>query len=346
MIVDARTVIAVFLFGVSALVALAACGAALRAIFARAGRARAGRARDGGIRGGRARGRSAWDAHGPLLGLLLAVLAALQLVGVPLFYLVLQGYVPGLADRGVMCAYGVTRIQPELVRMTQVLGPLALYAAALWLAFASAAGEREAQGGAARPLHLALALCAGALGLAQSAAALAYFVAPKGVTEVTCCGAVTGAAAAALRLDPGTRDSNFGAPWVFWSAQLLLALALGLRGRAGTVWGVRGVRLGKFSDLALAALACGMAWISYAFWRDQLAPAVLGLPYHRCVYELLTETRGLGFAALCQAMALALATWPLLLRWAGDAGEAGARAARGSLVLALSGALIVAVHCL
>ena len=51
-------------------------------------------------------------------------------------------------------------------------------------------------------------------------------------------------------------------------------------------------------------------------WVDVLAPRVLRLPYHHCVYELITGTPALGLAALLAIAGSAGLSGPLaLLAW-------------------------------
>ena len=78
--------------------------------------------------------------------------------------------------------------------------------------------------------------------------------------------------------------------------------------------------------------------------RDELAPRVLGLPYHRCVYELLTDTRALGLAALLLFGATCSAAWPPLLRSAPEGERVGVALYRSGFVLHISSLLLVAVH--
>lgn len=265
-----------------------------------------------------------------LLGLLLGALFVVRLVGLPLHYLVLKSYVPFLADQGAMCAYGVTRVQAEWVRAVQALGPAFLFTAGLWLAFAAAC---------ARP-RLLLASFAASLALASSVAELIYLAADKGGQAVTCCTQFSSAPATLERVGVQWAASPLAHPASFALLQLVLLAGAAWMGRSDARH--RGARA-WFGPLLALAGAANLA-VSHAFWRDELAPRVLGLPYHRCVYELLTDTRALGLAALLLLGATACAVWPPLLRGARDGARVGVALYRAGFVLHLSSLLLVVVH--
>jgi len=265
-----------------------------------------------------------------LLGLLLGALFTVRLFGLPLHYLVLKSYVPFLADQGVMCAYGVTRVQAEWVRAVQALGPAFLFTAGLWLAFAAAC---------ARP-RLALASVAASLALASSIAELIYLAADKGGQAVTCCTQFSSAPATLERVGVQWTASPLAHPASFALLQLVLLVGAPWMGRAAAVHRSARAWLGPLLTVAAAANLA----VSHAFWRDELAPRVLGLPYHRCVYELLTDTRALGLAALLLFGATCSAAWPPLLRSAPEGERVGVALYRSGFVLHISSLLLVAVH--
>ena len=310
MILNGWTVTAAFLAVCSALLGLVTLVALLRA---------RARHRDDD-------GRSVTD----LLGLLLGSLVIVRLVALPLHYLVLKSYVPFLADQGVMCAYGVTRVQAGWVRAIQALGPAFLFTAGLWLASAAAS---------ARP-RLALAAVAAALAIASSGVELIYLAADKGGEAVTCCTQFSSAPAALEQAGVRWTSSPLAEPTTFGGLQLLLLV--------GAWWLARGAaarrNAPKWLGPTLALAAAANLWVSHAFWRDELAPRVLGLPYHRCVYELLTDTRALGLAALLSLMATACVVWPPLLRGAPGGERVGRELYRTGALLQLSSLLLVIVH--
>ncbi|MCL4456289.1 MAG: hypothetical protein M1147_03925 [Nitrospirae bacterium] len=66
-----------------------------------------------------------------LLGLMATVILFVRLLSWPLFYAALQSYVPDV--HGAMCIFGVTRLQPGLTGIVQVLKPLVFFSIGAWL---------------------------------------------------------------------------------------------------------------------------------------------------------------------------------------------------------------------
>jgi hypothetical protein len=99
----------------------------------------------------------------------------------------------------------------------------------------------------------------------------------------------------------------------------------------------------------VVALAAANIWLTYQVWLGTLAPRVLGLPHHHCVYELFTGTLALGPAALLAVAGTGALCWAALLepfRARAPAGVATLQRtvwALGAIAIA-SEALIVAVH--
>src|SRR5262249_49616077 len=109
----------------------------------------------------------------------------LNLLSWPLFYLLLQSYVPEW--EGVMCIYGVTRIGagsvgparflPPLVTALQAVKPALVFLSGAWFVlYLINRGTRTAP--LTGRVHL-LVLAAGLLGVADAAAEGAYLVIPK-----------------------------------------------------------------------------------------------------------------------------------------------------------------------
>lgn len=66
-----------------------------------------------------------------LLLLMATVILFVKLLSWPFFYVALQSYVPNI--HGAMCIFGVTRIQPELTGIVQILKPLVFFSIGGWL---------------------------------------------------------------------------------------------------------------------------------------------------------------------------------------------------------------------
>lgn len=268
------------------------------------------------------------DTDGALLGLLLGTLLTVQALALPLCYWLLKSYVPHLAHTGVMCAYGVSETHPRLVDAMLALGPFSLFLGGLWFV-KGWMGIRTL-----RPL---LAAATGASAIGASIALALFIFADKGRAQIACCSEAFGGAQVA-----GTRGASAalseGAVSLLHlglaSAQLLLGAAL-----ARTP-----ARRGTALPWITALLALASAPVTLWFWRDALSPRVLGLPYHRCAFELLTDTRALGVAALFTVTGHFLLLWPPLTGRALRREELQPKLYVAALLALISAHLIVAVH--
>lgn len=252
------------------------------------------------------------EEHSHLLLLSIVVLGVVRAVAWPLFYLVLDSYVGEMAPLGVMCAFGVTRVEPELVLALQILKPLALWGAGLWLLWALV--DRRASTAPLLGIRLAAAVPLGLLALAESAVEIVYVTREKLGATVTCCSQLLTSSAApsiglgAMGLTP--LPSGASSLWIFGLAN---ALVIGLAARLGRT-GIRQGTAGSLVAIVAALFAANNLVITHAAWTVHLAPRVLGLPYHHCVYELLTDTIALGPAAALAVVGNAGLLWPLLLQ--------------------------------
>ncbi|HUR29734.1 MAG TPA: hypothetical protein VM509_16200 [Planctomycetota bacterium] len=285
MILDTRTIALLFVDGLSAgLVLLLAWIAA---------RARLGR-----------RPAAELEDLGSLLALSLCALFALRIVAWAGFFLVLDGCVPSLAENGVMCAFGVVQLRPELAHFALWAKPAAVGALISW--WAVAAAERDAEDAQFQRLRFALVLPVAVLVGLEIAGEARWIFADKLAEVVTCCRSA---------LDP-LRAGSASKGVLGLSGSALLAADFA--GKLALIVACAGVakkslapRLGW--TLALCAFGCAIAFLDLATWREGVAPRALGLEFHRCAYELVTRSLVLGPVALLAALGhLALLSLPLL----------------------------------
>jgi hypothetical protein len=280
-------------------VGLALAASALAVVLRGAGAARANTKRAAS---------EAAEDRGHLLVIVVAVLALVRLIAWPQFYLLLKSYVPELAPFGVMCAFGVTRIEPTLVAAIELSKPLALFGFGFWWLIVLL--ERRAdQAGFARARNrvaVALALCAAG----ECALEIVYVLRDKVGHPVTCCTQFLDTAAANGAGSAAAAESGFlGGSLALYCA--VNALAVGLAIAASRAPQTRSRWRAPLTALALAVLAVANLCVTYATWVAVVAPRVLGLPYHHCMYELLTDTPALGLAAVLACAGGACAIWPL-----------------------------------
>jgi hypothetical protein len=242
-----------------------------------------------------------------LLALLVVVLASIRFVAWPLFYGLLKSFVPEVASSGVMCAFGVTQLDTTLVGSLELIKPTTLLALGAWCSL-SLASQRSGNDRLVAPL-LICAVPLALLALADSATEIAYVLGERGTAAVTCCSqlldtqaagytASSGALAALGSHSPATNLALFALSHI----ALLATLRLGLRPPPRT-W-----LLATTAALGLANLALAR-WV----WIDTVAPIVLQLPYHHCIYEVLTEVPVMALAAILTVFGNGALTWPLLL---------------------------------
>jgi hypothetical protein len=332
-ILNPWTVSSLFLSGVGLLLAAGALAVGLRGV----GAARATSTRASSEAG---------EDLGHLLVILVGVLALVRLIAWPQFYLLLKSYVPELAPFGVMCAFGVTRIEPTLVAAIELSKPLALFGFGFWwlIVLLERRADHVGLARARNRVAVALALCAAV----ECALEIMYVLRDKVGHPVTCCTQFLDTAAASGAASTAAPASGFvGANLALYCA--VNALAAGLACAASRAPQKRSRWRASWSVSALAVLAVANLCVTYATWVAVVAPRVLGLPYHHCVYELLTDTPALGLAAVLACLGGACAIWPLgLAPWKRRAPEVVERLqssvyAAGALATA-SSLIIVLVH--
>lgn len=338
MILNVSTVISFFLAGIGLVLALAAVIVA--AWSWRAWRRASERA-----------GKQAIEDRVHLLALIVGVLGCVRLLAWPHFYLLLKSYVDDLAVFGVMCVFGVTRIHPELVLLLQTIKPILLLSIGLWwlLGFV----DRKTKATAFLGVRLVGAIPLAALAMVDCLAEIAYLIREKVGQRVTCCTQFLDTAAATTGVGTGPFETiGLDSSWATFGVYVLLhavviVAALYLRRRAAAVEGSIGLLApAVVMAVGLASLAA-TRWV----WIDIVAPIVLQLPYHHCIYELLTDTTALGLAAILAIAGHGCLVWPLLLQaWRGHA-KSAISALQSSIyglcaVAVLSEVLIVGIHVL
>jgi hypothetical protein len=278
-----------------------------------------------------------------LLVILSGVLLALNLAGWPLFYLMLQSYVPQWP--GVMCVYGVTQIGshsvgvsrflPGLVNLLETTKPLLVFVGGTWLVL-HLANRRTATGPLMGRILLVL-LVLGLIGIGDGAAETAYLAIPKTEEglEAGCCTIALddpdsvvalspGHATAASRLWQGLRTvphlgtllrdelGERGIAKMYYGINISLILAV-----AGALW-VPSCRPGPAGLLSLVIAAVVSFPISLLFLIEVAAPAILNLPYHHCPYDLIPKAPESLVGVCLYMLGLFAVGWACTLAWLAD----------------------------
>jgi hypothetical protein len=261
-----------------------------------------------------------------LVFLLAGLLLGLNAMAWPLFYLLLQSYVPEWP--GVMCIYGVTRIGagtvgparhlPALVTTLQATKPLVVFLSGAW--FALHLVNRRTRTAPLTGHVLVGVLAAGVASLADAAAELAYLVIPKKEEFLSsgCCTTESDP----NRFDPARLLEPAAEPWLtgaYFALNVLAPVALFAAARVAR----RRVPTGWLGPLLAAAVANLV--VGAVFLTEVAAPRLLDLPDHHCPYDLVERAPGAVVAVgLFLAGTLGVG-WGCVAGWVGREPEAAAR---------------------
>ncbi len=303
-----------------------------------------------------AEGRERLEDRGYLLLLLAGLLLILNVAAWPIFYLLLQSYVPEWP--GVMCIYGVTRIGtgsigisrflPHLVTTLQVLKPGLVFLSGAW--FVLYLVNRRTHTAPLTGRVLALLLAAGALAVADAAAEVAYLGIPKKEVFLSagCCTGTFNSEEDASRFLPQGLAGAGAERWLYgayYTVQIGMIFALGIgerlcRHRLPQAW------LGLLLLGAMLALAIGAV-----FLIDLAAPRLLHMPSHHCPYDLVTKAPASVAAAAIFLGGCFCIGWACLAGWLGRHAESRpflpdmlARLLHSALLCYLASALIMSTE--
>jgi len=261
-----------------------------------------------------------------LLALLSCVLMLLNVAAWPLFYLMLESYIPQWP--GVMCIYGVTQIGahsegvsrylPTLVRTLETTKPLLVFVSGLWFVL-HLANRRTATAPLNHRIFMVL-LVLGSIACVDCAVEIGYLAIPK--TEETlesgCCTVRFDDSAQAEEFLPQAwraeenRTRIVGSYWGL-NGFLLVALLVSIR---ACRWQL--IRLDLASLLVLALLSLP---VSLAFLIEVAAPTILHLPYHHCPYDLLPKAPESVLAIVLYLLGMFAVGWACLAWWVGNSAE-------------------------
>ncbi len=240
-----------------------------------------------------------------LLFLLALVLVVLNAVSWPVLYLLLDSLVA--EHPAAMCIYGVRQIGagsaglagwlPGLVETLEIGKPILVFLTGVWLVL-HGLNRRTRTGPLTRRVVVALVVL-GVVGATEASAELTYLAIPKQEPREPggCCtlaGVAEAAGASALPPNPASRARLAGGYYGVNAGMLLGIAALAFLPR----------RVVSPASLAVISLGAAVSLVvSSLFLKDVAAPLLLGLPYHRCVYDLIAQApeTTLGIAAFVLA---------------------------------------------
>jgi len=252
--------------------------------------------------------------------LLLATAFLIRLASWPLFYILLQSYIPLVP--GAMCIYGATRVMPAFTAFLQILKPLAFFLIGGWLIL-----YRLDLSLNTHPLTqkiIRFLAVASAAAIIDGAAELLFILifSPPGVT-VTCCTAVADIRVPSSILRPA---AFFAAPHLPVLIASYHGFNIGLIALIGLLLLRKSFRAIPRSLLALVAFVASISSVvTYAAYREHLGPKLMNLPDHHCLYCLL-QYRPISAVILgLFILGVFSAIWPLLLNQLAKSDEAAER---------------------
>ncbi|MBI1916004.1 MAG: hypothetical protein HYS12_14900 [Planctomycetes bacterium] len=268
-------------------------------------------------------GRKELEDRGYLLFLLAGLLLALNVLSWPVFYLLLQSYVPEWGD-SVMCIYGVTKIGlgslgpsrflPPLVTALQTTKPVLIFLSGAW--FVLYLVNRRTHTAPLTGRVLLLLLASGLLAVTDAAAESAYLVIPKKEVFLSsgCCTEAFDWGKREVQFLPQAlvgenKEGRLYAAYYGSHGGMVLALA-------GCIWLCRRRLLAVgLAPLLLGAILCGA--VNVVFLIEVVAPRLLHLPYHHCPYDLVPRgPEGIVSAALSLGGSFAVG-WACVAGWLG-----------------------------
>jgi len=194
----------------------------------------------------------------------------------PLFYAALQSCIPHV--HGAMCIYGVTQAKPALSAVSQILKPVVFFFSGAWLVLHHLSEQTGSP--ALLQKKLVLLFIVSVLILTDSVGDIVYFTSFDTSIYVACCTTVfdlptekTSLLAASFL---GTRSDHWLLPAYYGTNGLLIVL-LGVTSRKGMA---RTMALPAAAGFA--AVICAGTTLAALF--AVIAPKIMKLPYHHCIY--------------------------------------------------------------
>lgn len=203
----------------------------------------------------------------------------------PLFYLMLQSFIPDVP--GAMCIFGTTQVMPELIRSLEVLKPILFFLIGAWFILYGIDRSTKAYSLTNRKFLFFWVLCslAGLDAIGDMALAITY--APPGI-PVTCCTVIGDIQFPVARIKTpailGTRGGELAT--VLYHAIHLFTVGAVAALLVMKRWEASGK--GHKGALCLSLiLAISVMVITCIAMIDRIGPTLMKLPHHHCPYCLL-----------------------------------------------------------
>ncbi|HEX3150037.1 MAG TPA: hypothetical protein VHR66_18315 [Gemmataceae bacterium] len=258
-----------------------------------------------------------------LLFLVAGLLVVLNVLSWPLLYLLLESYVPEWP--GVMCIYGVTQIGvgsdgpagylPRLLQIVQILKAALVFASGAWAVLYLA--NRRTRSAPLTGRVVWTTIIVGVLASVDAAGEAAYLAIPKKeeAPSVGCCVTPVGDQSRFLPHGIAGELNNSWLHVAYYGANaaVILGLLVTIRMNAAHK------PVPRLAPLGLLALVNAAA--TTTFLIDVAAPAILHLPYHHCLYDLVPRAPESLLAVAAFVFATFAIGWACATAWGARCAE-------------------------
>lgn len=278
--------------------------------------------------------------------IIVSVVIVVRVLAMPIFYWALESAVPDLP--GAMCGYGVTQVIPGLTRLLQYLQFPVLFLGVGWLLLNTLDSQTRHQPFLRRKLYAFSAISIPIILESLGDFYLFFSIkAPPG-SGLSCCSTVADVASrptalvAGFFLGPGGAELAINA-YIIATIVFLVFLVL-------VMW--KGLWRLPYLVVAciLAVILIPVFWVALL---EKIAPLMMNLPYHHCIYCWVKTTPGAFAVAAGFLLGVSGVGWALVLHLQGGGEEVkdiALRYIRGLFLFSLSAMLfsflIVIVHTL
>ncbi|RJQ47945.1 MAG: hypothetical protein C4538_04675 [Nitrospiraceae bacterium] len=250
-----------------------------------------------------------------LLLLMATVIVIIKLLSWPFFYVTLQSYVPEI--RGAMCIFGVTQFDPSMSNALQLLKPLVFFLIGGWLLL-NQLDRRAETSPLFRRKFLFLHLISFMV-IADSVGDFIYFAGLKTEGSVACCTTFFDLPERATALLPlsilGAEYERYMLPAYYsFNVMLVIFMAVSYRGVRNIAPDKNNIMGATLSGAVLAALT---AAVTIFAMFEVIAPRLMKLPYHHCIYCMWQYVPDSILITALFIIGVFLPCWALLLNMLG-----------------------------
>lgn len=267
--------------------------------------------------------------------IIVSVVIVVRVLAMPIFYWALESAVPDLP--GAMCGFGVSQVIPGLTRFLQYLQFPVLFLGVGWLLLNTLDSQTRHQPFLRRKLYTFSAISIPIVLESLGDVYLFFSLKPPPGSGLSCCSTVADLASrptalvAGFFLGPGEAELAINA--------YIIATVVFLGFLVVVMW--KGLWRMPYLVIAcaIAAILLPIFWIALI---ERIAPLMMNLPYHHCIYCWVKTAPGAFAVAAGFLLGVSGVGWALVLNLQGGGEEVKAitlRYTRGLFLLSISSML-------